>query len=73
MAVVSQQRRIVDRRTIAAKVVALAESKPPSEVLRQGFIEILKQSLASGRDFVRRSFERGASGSEVVHSLILIV
>ena len=73
MAVVSQQRRIVDRRTIAAKVVALAESKPPSEVLRQGFIEILKQSLASGRDFVRRSFERGASGSEVVHALSFLV
>ena len=73
MAAVSQQRRIVDRRTIAAKVVALAESKPPSEVLRRGFVDILKQSLASGRDFVRRSFDRGASGTEVVHALSFLV
>ena len=68
---IPHQRRIIDRRTLAAKVSALAPEQ--SDAQRRQLVELLKETMAAGRDELHRQFERGASGTEVVHGLAFLV
>jgi [protein-PII] uridylyltransferase len=73
MAAVLNQRQILDRRALAAEVAALAERGLPADAARLALIEILKAALAGGRNAIRRRFDRGASGTEIVYALSFLV
>ncbi len=68
---IPHQRRIIDRRALAAKVSALAPEQ--SDAQHRQLVELLKDTMAAGRDELHRQFERGASGTEVVHGLAFLV
>jgi [protein-PII] uridylyltransferase len=71
--VLPHQRRILDRKALAAEVAGLAARRLGPDALRRALIEILKAALAHGREGVKRRFDRGASGTEVVHALSYLI
>ncbi|HZB93897.1 MAG TPA: [protein-PII] uridylyltransferase [Stellaceae bacterium] len=68
---IERQREIIDRREISAALDALAEdtAEPP----RAKVAEVLRGAMQHGRGEIRRRFEAGASGTEVVRSLSFLM
>ena len=61
------RRDLIDRKTLAAQVAALAEDTDPQSVaLPTQVLELLKQALADGRAEIQQRFEAGASGQLTV-------
>ena len=69
MTAVPHQRRILDRRALAAGVAGLSGRGLDDESLRREFIALLRAALTDGRKTIRRRFERGASGPPVMRSV----
>jgi [protein-PII] uridylyltransferase len=66
---IDNKRRIIDRRALHARMAALAkEGDVPREALRASVLGEFKAALAAGDAEIRRRFEEGASGTEVVHA-----
>ncbi|MGB8274624.1 MAG: [protein-PII] uridylyltransferase [Alphaproteobacteria bacterium] len=68
MAKVENKRGIIDRKALEARLAALATAAGDSSTLRASLLETLKEVLAAGRDEVKRRFDAGASGTNVVHA-----
>jgi len=58
---------------LAAELQELAARGGADDAQRRNLVAVLKSALASGQAAVRRRFERGASGTEVVHALSFLV
>src|SRR6185312_8242545 len=63
MSQIERQRDIIDRRTVAAALEALAEEAEPP---RTKVVEALRAVLQRGRSEIRRRFDAGASGTQAV-------
>jgi [protein-PII] uridylyltransferase len=70
MSAIANQRDILDRRRLKARLDALAEEGEPA---RSRVTELLKEALAGGRAEVRRRFDAGATGTETVHALSFLM
>ena len=74
MAVVEQQRNIVDRGSLNGRLADLIEraDRAPSSV-RPDVLDMLKDALAEGRTEIRRRFDTGATGADTVraHSFLM--
>ncbi len=73
MPAVPNPRKIVNRRILAARLAELAGSKGPPEALRARLTAVMKSALEAGRAEIRRRFEAGASGTEVVRANAYLV
>jgi|TARA_R110002072_G_scaffold9326_14_gene45532 [protein-PII] uridylyltransferase len=66
------RRAIIDRATVQDRLTKTWLMASTPESARQAILELLKECLASGREEVRRRFDRGASGQEVARSLCFL-
>jgi [protein-PII] uridylyltransferase len=73
MAGLENQRGIIDRKGLEARLAALAASAADPFKLRADLLDALKETLAKGRAEVKLRFDKGASGTEVVHANCFLV
>ena len=73
MAGLQYRRGIIDRKSLEARLAALAASTPEPFKLRAELLDLLKETLAKGRDAVKLRFDKGASGTEVVHANCFLI
>jgi [protein-PII] uridylyltransferase len=71
MSAIPQQREIIDRRELSAKLDALAEAEG-GHTARPAVLAALKAALKTGRDEVRTRFEAGWSGRETLRALAFL-
>src|ERR1700691_6201299 len=72
MSPIPHPREIVDRRSLQAKLEALAGSSGAAPG-RKEVAALLKDALTSGRAEVQKRFDAGASGTETVHALAFLM
>ncbi len=70
MSAIPHPRDIIERRSIQAKLDALATTGAPG---RKEVSALLKEALIAGRAEVQKRFEAGASGTETVHALAYLM
>ena len=70
---VSRRRSIVDRAVLSAALGEVAGRGLSAGEERAAVLDLLKEVLAAGRDEVRRRFDAGASGTEVVRANCFLV
>jgi [protein-PII] uridylyltransferase len=68
---IQRPREIVDRRSLAAALDALAGDAP--ELPRSRVVEVLKEALRDGRAEVQKRFDEGAGGGETVRALSFLM
>ncbi len=74
MSEIVDQRRIIDRRGLEARVARLVSARElTGAALNAALVRELKAALANGSAEVRRRFEAGADGTEVVHANCFLI
>ena len=66
---IREPRAIVNRKGLQSKLQDLLETSSPASDQRAAVLELLKSAFSSGQAEVRRRFDAGATGTEVVRSL----
>jgi [protein-PII] uridylyltransferase len=72
MTAIPQQREIIDRRVLSAKLDALAEAAGGGAGARPAVLAELKAALKAGRDEIRQRFEGGWGGRETLRALAFL-
>lgn len=71
---VLDQRAIIDRQSLSARLDAFADDRDgKSAATRAGVLDIVRASLAAGREEIGRRFESGASGVEAARATSFLV
>ena len=73
MTKINDQRSIVDRRALVARLAALDDGDLPKHKRRIRVLEVFKEALASGRAEVRRRFDDKGDGTEVVRQNCFLI
>lgn len=68
MRAVPNPRKIINRRTLSARVAEAMKTRGSLEAHRAEVTKVMKTALEEGHAEIRRRFEAGASGTEVVRS-----
>jgi [protein-PII] uridylyltransferase len=70
---ISDPRRIISRRSLAAELEAVAARADGPEALRLGALALFRSALDKGREELRRRFEARPNGTEAVRGLAFLM
>jgi [protein-PII] uridylyltransferase len=73
MSNITDQRSIIDRRDLTAKLDAIIAQDQPRQKRRTQVLELFKASLAAGRAEVQRRFESKGNGATAVHENCFLI
>ena len=71
---IANQRAIIDRKDLSARLDAFADDRDgKAAATRAGVLEIVREALAAGRAEIKTRFEAGATGIEVSRETSFLV
>jgi len=70
---IHDQRAIIDRRAVTARLDELAERDSSRTVRRQAVLACFKEALAAGREEIKRRFEAKGNGAMTLHETSFLI